>query len=268
MNSGEADESPTGVKEVAKLDLSQYRTGPLVERLVEVISLPLALLRVVLTMVVLAIAMPIACYLVLPMEDFSTMMSAGAYLYSIVFGFVLGLLLGIVRVVAIAMRSVEEVLNIILQLTAQAAGDYEHLQSGSKRMPSGGELMQQVYDEVALPAMEKAAGKAFSFLGAPIFWVYRRTLGSAVRFVITSVAGKESDEQENDKISTAAESGLAAVAKYSDRIQRFTSAASGIVSGISRRIRVVAMTPLYVIFTGFVLIGTVPLVVMWYFSGD
>ncbi len=168
--------NPTG-QPVAKVDLSKYPTGPLVEQISNLISVPAAFRRIMLTMLIVMLAAPHACAFIMPMEELSGLLKTGVYSYAMIAGMGFGILFGILRVISIGMRSVQEILNIIPRITGQAATDYAQLQTGNMRMPTGGELMEQVYDEVVLPTVEKVASSAFGFLGTPLFWAYRRTLG-------------------------------------------------------------------------------------------
>ena len=252
-------------REVAKVDLSKYRTGPLVEQLTNLVSVPSAFRRILRTMVLIDVVAILACVLLMPMEEFHFAIKAGMYVYCITIGLVVGIVFGIIRVIAIAMTSVEEILNITLRITGQAATDYEQLQAGTARMPTGGELTEQVYEEVILPTIEKVAGGAFGFFGKPVMWVYRRTLGAAVSFLIKAVKKKSEVDAENGieseedvQLQESVKSGIAGVAKYSKRINAFTSKAATVVSTIGGKIRFYAMFPIYSVFTAMLLIALVP----------
>ena len=266
MSHGEP-EAPTQSGEVAKIDLSSYRTGHLVERLTDLISVPSTLRKIVVTMFVFAVIVVAFVYWAVGLSTMSLAPYSLVLGYSISASLVLGVLFGIVRVIAIAMRHVEEILNIILDITGQAAGDYERLQSGEARMPSAGELIQQVYEEVVLPAMEKAVVGAFGFIGRPVVWMYRRSLGAAVRTMLSQVAKIKLTSETERKLEDSTEAGLATTAKYSQKIKAFTKAASSVVSRISSRIRFVAMTPMYLVFLVFMAIGSVPILVMKFLFG-
>ena len=214
----------------------------------------------------------------LPTDNLSGILVILAYVYAVFIGLVLGGCVGILRVFWTALRSVEAVLNILLEITGYAAADYERVQSGQAKMPTGGELMQQVYEEVISPAIAKAISGSFGWLGIPILWLYRRTLGFAVSLVIQAVSRRRShnadDENENGSGEDADTSSSDISPEdertetncYSRRIEAFTKRAAGTVSSIGARIRFYAMMPLYIAFSVLLVIGLMPLLLIWWFG--
>ena len=285
MSNGDGDSKTNGTMESqsidrasGKVDLSKYRSGALAEQLTNIISIPSAFRRVVLTMFCIGLAAPVLCSIFLPTDNLSGILVILAYVYAVFIGLVLGGCVGILRVFWTALRSVEAVLNILLEITGYAAADYERVQSGQAKMPTGGELMQQVYEEVISPAIAKAISGSFGWLGIPILWLYRRTLGFAVSLVIQAVSRRRShnadDENENGSGEDADTSSSDISPEdertetncYSRRIEAFTKRAAGTVSSIGARIRFYAMMPLYIAFSVLLVIGLMPLLLIWWFG--
>jgi len=264
-----AFDGESSIEKTAKLDLAQYRTGDLVERLTELISVPKALRKVIATTLLFSSLCVFACFLISYFSELTRLPWLAICAYSLVAGFILGAILGILRIASTALLNVESILGIVLEITRAAATDYEKIQAGEVRMPSGGELVEQVYRDVVSPAIEQAIAGAFGFLGKPLLWTYHRTIGSAVRFMIGRVKRRQLTDQQEQRVSNQAEAGLSTIAAYSETIASYTSSASKIVEDIGNKIRFYAMLPMYVLFSVALLLATIPVLVVWYFAtGD
>ena len=123
-------------------------------------------------------------------------------------------------------------------------------------------MVAQVYDGVVLPAMERAVASAFGFLAPPLLWAYRRTIGLAVRYVVRSVARKQTTGEDERQSVEDAKSALAAFSSYSETIRAYTSSAANLVGGIGGKIRFYAMLPLYVVFIVALLLAVAPIIVV------
>jgi hypothetical protein len=247
-------------QQVAKLDLSKYRTGALVEHLIELISIPGSLILIILTTFLLMIAVVITVMIMFYNARLSGMMWIVTCGYSLLCAAVLGPLLGILRLTYRGLGNTEEILKIILGIAQQAAIDNENLQSGTARMPSGPELVGQVYDGVVLPALGQAVGGAFSIFGTPILWMYRRTIGSAVRYLLRKVEPPQLTAEQETQIQNGLEQGIATAANYSGRIQKYTSRATAVVSSIGGGLRIYIMRPLFLLFGGLLLVAALPII--------
>jgi hypothetical protein len=182
-------------------------------------------------------------------------------------GVIFGLILGVLRIINSAMKNIESILTIVLEITGKAATEYEQIQAGTIRLPSGGELVEQVYDNIVLPVMERAVARTFGVLGTPLLWTYRRTIGSAVRYLVKRVnCAKTATEGEQDLVQDA-RSGLAAIAKYSETIKTYTSSASEFVGNIGRKIRLYTILPMYILFFASLSLATIPILLIRYFAG-
>jgi len=127
-------------------------------------------------------------------------------------------------------------------------------------MPSGAELVAQVYEGAVLPALEQAVGSVFSIFGTPILWMYRRTIGSSVRYLIKKVEPPPLTTEQDARIQHGLEQGIAKTAKYSVQIQKYTSRATKVVSSVGGGLRIYIMRPLFLLYSGLLLVAALPIV--------
>lgn len=249
-----------------KLDLSRYRTSGLVGHVVELISVPHALRRVIVVTLYLSTAVCAAIGLIFAQAELSGVGWIVLCAYSLIAGFGLGILLGFLRVLSRALASIEELLKITLNITGNAADDYANLQSGTMQMPSAGELVEQVYEEVVLPTIEEAVSEAFGFLGRPILWLYRRSVGAAVRYVIKKMARFTMTQKQETATVEETKQHIGTLSKYSQHIRDYTTQAAEFVHRVSRRIRFFATLPLYIAFFVCLFMAFVPILVVRLFA--
>jgi hypothetical protein len=252
--------------QVARLDLSKYRTSELVGQLTELISVPKMFLRVGSFAILLGILAIVACCLIFAYSEVNLIPWLTVCAYSLVIGLLLGVILGFLRVLARGMQNIEAVLRIGLEITGEAATDYEQLQTGEMQLPSGGELIEQVFREVVSPALEKAVANAFGILGRPLLWFYRLTIRSSVNYLLARVRRKVTRAEHEQVVADKAVSGLGVIAKYSDRITAVTEIALSIITKTGRTIRFFVMFPLYALFLAALLLATLPILLVRYFA--
>jgi len=252
---------------LGKIDLSKYQTSELSEKLVDLLSVPGAFRRIVKTAAFTAILTIVACFLIREYSDLTLVPLLVVCAYSLVLGALFGLLLGVLRVIATAMTNIESVLKIILAITGKVAGDYEQIQSGKVQLPSGGELVEKVYEGVVFPVIERAISGAFGFLGVPLLWTYNRTIGFAVRRLVKLVNRINVSRGDEQNLTQNVESGMANISKYSETITAYTSKAAELVGSSARKVRFYGMAPMYALFVLFLAVATLPILLVWYFSG-
>lgn len=250
----------------AGIDLARYRTGDLAERLTELLSVPEAFRKVAMTMLLLLLLSLGVCYLIHRYADVALLPMLLVSAYSLAMGVVFGFVLGILRVISTALQNVESILRIVLETTGSVSGDYERLQSGAMRLPSGGELVEQVYGDVVMPVIERVVSETFGFLASPLLWTYRRTIGSAVRYLVKRV-DRTQELAHEQHLDPDAEIGSAPVAKYTDSIKSYTSSASDLVGTIGTAIHFYALLPVYAMFLLALAVAVIPIVLGVYFGG-
>ena len=251
-----------------QVDLTKYRTPELCDRLTELISVPEAIRKILVATTIVAVLCVLAGLLILDAADLTLIPWLAASAYSLAVGVILGLLLGALRIIGAGLRNVESILDIVLEISRHAAIDHQRLQTGQAILPSGGELVERVYDDVVSPAMEKAVARVFGVLGTPLLWAYRRSVGTAVRFLIKRVSRTQLMAKDEQQIRDQAAKGLASIACYSETIGNFTTRAAELVRETGRGLRVYAMTPLSIAFLVALVLAMVPLyIVRHYFGG-
>ena len=266
----ENDVLPEGAPEPGgsgTIDLAKYRSGDLADRVVDLVGVPKAFRRIAKTAALGALLSVVACCLIFHYSQMTAIPLLVVCAYALVMGVVFGVVLAVLGVLATAAKSVDSILRIVFEITGDVAKDYERIQSGSAQLPSGGELVEQVYEGVVLPVMDKAVAGAFGFLSAPLLWIYHRTVGLGIRYVIKRMARSRPSSEEEQKIAVATTGGMAAVAKDSETIRTYTSSAAELVGSVGGKIRFFAMLPLYVAFAVSLTVAVVPIVLVWLLTG-
>jgi hypothetical protein len=256
------NESGDSSAPVAKLDLSKYRTGELAQQIAELISIPKVFWKIAKATVLVGLLLTVACILVFMYSQITLAPWLVVCGYALIAGGLLGFMLGVLHVLSNSLRTIGGVLTIVLEITGKAAGDYDQLQAGAARLPSGGELFEQVYEDVILPMIEKSVARLFGILGTPLLWGYRWTIGPAVRYVVRRVRRSRLTQQEERDMEAAAASGLASASAYAEQITRFTTVASRVIEKTGRAMRWFLMVPLYVLFVLALWVAVVPIVIV------
>ncbi|WP_425397635.1 hypothetical protein [Aeoliella sp.] len=244
-----------------QLDLSKYRTDALVDHLVELISVPGAIRKVVATAAVAGLLTAVACGLIRSYSELSTLPWLVVSAYSLAASVALGVLLGVLRVVRTALGNIQSLLGQGLEITRRAASDYQQLGAGELELPTGEELFEQVHSRVLMPAVERAVSRVFGFLASPLLWVYRRTIGSAVSLVIKRASRSPDVAAQHERIEQMTHSTLGQLSGYSDAVETFTTSASQVVERVGTRLRLFAMLPLWALFAVAAVLACAPAIV-------
>ncbi len=101
---------------------------------------------------------------------------------------------------------------------------------------------------------------AFSIFGTPILWMYRRTIGSSVRYLIKKVEPPPLTTEQDTRLQNGLEQGIATTAKYSVQIQKYTSRATQVVARVGGGLRIYIMCPLFFLYSGLLLVAALPIV--------
>lgn len=244
-----------------QFDLSKYRTDELVDQLVELVSVPGAVRKVVATAALVGVLAVVACGLIRSYSQLSLLPWLAVSAYALVASVVIGGLLGILRVLRSALGNIQSLLMQALHITRRAADDYQQVSSGTRKLPTGEELFEQVHSRVLMPAVERAVSKVFGRLASPLLWAYRRTIGSAVSLVIKRASRSPDVAAQHQRIEQMAHSSLGTLSGYSAAVATFTTTASHVVERVGTRLRTFAMFPLWALFAVAVLLACAPLVV-------
>lgn len=256
-------ETPPRAKQ---LDLAKYRTDALVDHLVDLISVPGAIRKVLSTAVVTGLLALVACGLLREYAELSLLPWLAVSIYSLVASVALGTLLGLLRVVRAALGNIQSLLEQALEITGRAANDYQQLGSGALTLPTGEELFDQVHSRVLMPAVERAVSKTFGLLARPLLWAYRRTIGSAVSLVIKRASRNPQVAEQHKRIEQLTSSTVGEVAGYADAVETFTMAATKVVQRVGTRLRTLAMLPLWILFAVAALLACGPALLAWWLA--
>ena len=224
-------------------------------------------MTVVFTAFVVMIASVVVASLMFYSAEYSKMAWIGSCAYSLIYAFPLGLLLGILRVVYRGLGNIEHILCIVLETADNVAVDASQLRSGAVGLPSGSELVEKVYDEVVSPSLEKAIRGSFFFLGGPFNFVYQKTIGASVKFMLKRTQSLKLSEEDDREVQQKLENGIYKAADYSASVKAFTSKAAGTVNVIARSIRRFVMTPIFVAYCVLLLVAMVPLLIYRFWFG-
>lgn len=247
-----------------QIDFTKYQTAALAERLTELLSVPGAVRSVLRTAFFVLPLTLFACCLIVIYSEMAFLPSLAVCAYSLVVGFCLGLLLGILRIISRTLLNIESILALLLEITGKVAIDYEHIQTGKSQLPSGGELVEQVYTGVVLPSLKKVVANLFGPLSTLLLWVYRRTIGSAVHYVVKRAASIQVTSDSVQMLKEKTKSGLASASNYSETITNYITSAMQVVNHIGSKIRFYAMAPTYALFILALTLATLPILVVRY----
>ena len=249
-----------------KINLADYRTTDLTERVAALLSIPEAFRKVCTSVLIVGMIAIVGCAVLRISTGISWLPLIGIGLYCMPASVFCGVLLGILRVMWRALSNIESVLQIVLDITRRVADDYGQLKAGQAQLPSGAELVEQVYDQVLLPVMESAVSSAFSLLGKPLLFVYRYTVGQAVRRLIKAVNRAKTTPETEDNVQQSAETALATGAKYSEKIAAYTKTASEFVNKVARPIWRYVMVPACLLYGLTVVMTSLPAVLIWHMT--
>ena len=189
----------------AKIDLSKYKTDELASKVAEILSVPESIRTVLRTAICAILCLQVANFLLYVIEDKAMVAWLISSIYALAIGIVLGFLLGIVRTAGLFLRRADGILLLTLQTSRAVVNDYQAVRSGGKQMPSGSEIVMHVYNGVMLPAIEMSVAKSFGLFSVPLLWVYRRTIGGCVRYLITRMKTDSLSAEDEVAVERAAD---------------------------------------------------------------
>ena len=248
----------------ARIELSRYQTGPLAAAIAEIMSVPAAIRLVVWTTIVTITCVEVGSWLWAFYSGGSTLSLILSTLYILIIAAVLGFALGLLRVMIAFLKNLERLLTLILEVSSAMAADFRDFRQGDKEMPTAGEIVEHVYCGVVVPAMETAVSKSLGFLGTPLLWIYRRTLGSGVRYLIGRMQAESVTTDDAQIVEGVAIGALDAVSNNVDVIQSRLTMALGYTTNTVSFVRKFFLFPLQFAFVVAVLIAIMPLCGIWY----
>lgn len=250
----------------ARIELSRYKTDELVSRIVEILSIPEAILMVLRTTVFAVVCLIAANSLIYTLGDHSRLLWLFSSVYAIAIALVLGFGLGLIRVASSFLSRVEGLLQLTLKISRAVSEDSRAVSGGEKRMPSASEIVEHVYEEVIMPTVESVVSKTFGFVGKPLLWLYRRTIGGGVRLLITRIKTESLTDSERTDIEQDADGLIHDVGENSSSIERAIDGAMGYTSAATGALRKILLKPMRIVFSLVCVVAIIPLVVFWYLN--
>ena len=246
------------------IDFKKYKTPELVASLMEVIDL-----RGKLTLMFLIASGTLVILVTLIGFIFWSKASLpvffGALAYAVPAGLIAGVAFAIARTVQKSLQEMDQIVERLFSISREMANDVRSLREGNVKMPTARELVQGVYTEVFLAALEEVFAKQLGFIGNPVLFAYKLTLGRMVRLAINALPDRalsasqldfENDaNQISDMITTVAD-------QHELSADEFGALRKGI-QYVGAKAKFVVMIPCYGICAIAVLIVLVPLLFAW-----
>ena len=256
----------THMSDDAPIDLTRYKTKELASTVAEMLAVP-ASIRIVLGTTFYAIILVlIANSLLYAIGNPSLIPWLLSTIYALVIALALGFVLGLIRVAGLLVSRSERVLQLTLETSYQVALDYRAVRSGGSRMPTSTEIVEHVYDGVVLPAMEASVAKSFGIVGTPLLWIYRRTIGGCVRFLITRMKTTSLTADEQNGIELEADGLMSDIAESQPHIEATILKAQSYTSYAGNMLRIMLLYPIQFVFLLVAPAAVVPLGFCWYWT--
>jgi|GEM_PF-4698649 len=181
------------------LDLSHYVDDKLVDRVLDMFGTPAQVMDLLKCVFWFAFLVPIAAFLYLKATGVVGIWSWVALVYA----GLAGLFLGTIAAALWFARSIVAKSLALATLTAErsrlAVSDMRKVESGTMVVPSSGQLVVQMYEQVILPTLEHVIGEKFTYLKTPVLFLYRNSIGRIIRFALARlVVGVTSEERKGE----------------------------------------------------------------------
>ena len=250
-----------------KFDFSKYRSREIVDKLSEVLNIRGSFVNVIRTAscleFTLLVVFVVVCVLI---ADLAFLEMALLSVLILLVGIVLGVTLGLLRVVHQSLANIEGVMAILLDSSKLAALDFAAMRSGDVEIPSGKEIVTGMYEQVIMPSIEEVVSEGFGFLGTPILWMYRKTIGGAVNRLL--IASHVKEHGITDERTSAAElnteevdQAVQALSDESKPALRYIDSAKQVVASIAGGLRSYAIRPLYFVFWCLLILALSPVAI-------
>jgi len=221
------------------IDISKYQTEELQEEIIDLLSVPQAVMLLIRTAALVFLALQGINALLNYFSENSLTTTLFTSFYMLIASLVIGLALGLLLIAKRILKHSDRMLNLMLGSSQKIARDYEQVRSGEKTMPTASGIVEQVYSRIIMPAVETAVAATLGIFGTPLLWIYRRTLGGAVRYLIGKIQTAGLDEEDEEAIEEGGAKLVEAVGQNAGKIElrlktaaSYTLAASDIVSRI------------------------------------
>lgn len=250
----------------ASIDLSRYQTKELASTVAEILSVPESISMVLWT-IFLALLVLVSANSMLYATGTATLLPWFlSTIYALVVASALGFVLGLIRVAGLMISRSERVLQLALETSQQVSSDYRAVRSGESRMPSSTEIVEHVYGDVVLPAMEAAVSKSLGIFGRPLLWIYRRTIGGCIRVLIARMNAATLTANEKSEVERDAARLMSGLADNQPNVEAAIQKAHGFTTYVCSMLRKMLLYPMQIVFSLVALIAVLPLGICWYLT--
>lgn len=247
-----------------KLDLSRYRTDELASKIAEILSVPEAIRTVSKTTSFATIGLLIVNILLYVFVNNALTPWLLSSVYALLAAVPLGFILGLVRVAGRLIDRIEDLLKLTLQTSLAVSHDYQSIQSGEKELPSAADIVAHVYNGIILPIIESTVTNSLGFVGTPLLWVYRYTIGKGIRFLIVRMKTSLLSDDEQAGVEKKTGEVFQAVGGSITKIENTINAALGYTQYVIQMLRRLFLRPCQFLFADVVVVALIPLALCWY----
>ena len=257
---------------VEQIDFAKYKTPELADQVAEILSISAVLWQIFKWVCVwLLLLLLLGVLLFIGQAHWSLLL--GAICLALVFGLMTGITFGAARAIRTGIDRLSNLFCLLLNIVQHVIDDCRDLSTGKQEIPQRADLIRAALSQVLIPTIEKVVSNRLGFLGKPLLWGYRITLGRLVNvFIKTSVDQLPDAKLEQvDRLTETAEQAAQHVSEHHQVVASHVSAGRDKVSGISGFVKTGCSIPLYLLFAFFLMFGLTSLcvlriAVMW--AGD
>ncbi len=246
---------------VQEIDFSQYCKPELAEHVAELLNVP-KMLQTALRWTAATIFVILLLFVAAFAPGASWTVQFVAYVYGVFLASLAGLLVGVVVTLNKSFGNLVEILRLSLDVARQAMIDARQLRDGHTRPPTARQIVRGVYLQVMLPMVQRAVLSQSRWLGRPLLWVCRFSLGRLLRRVLAT-APPEADtgpvvELDEAQLAAAQESAENAAAWFTQTRDR--------VATVGHTLRRTMLVPLSAAILLLVAVLLIPPSILWYFA--
>lgn len=246
--------------EQKRFDLTRYRTPELFDQFFSLLDVRATLVSWLRWLIVI-IAVIVGATAYFFYGVVSTNLLVVALTYAAGAGLAVGNLLCVCMTIDKALGNVGGIVDITLDTVRVASEDFENAKAGE--MPTAAKLLRATYRDVTFPIIEKILAERVWFVGKPMLWVYRRTLGRIADYAIEKMPDEKLTDRGAEQELERHMDHVEMVHKNRDRIQQSVTWIGEKSKAAPRGVHKWAMRPLWFLAT-LVGIGLItPLVVGW-----
>jgi hypothetical protein len=143
------------VENIEELDFSKYRTTKLADLLINLLSLPRSLLKLVGIVFVCVLIAISVIYLSLKIDNQSGLPLLLTEAYGIPASIVFGVSLWVVLFIKRSFSSLTQIVDLLLATTVKVVEDYQQLNEGAAKLPPMEKLVGAVYAHVFMPVFRR-----------------------------------------------------------------------------------------------------------------